>query len=124
MKFAIDYVLGRDRRVLTVQASDADDAFAVGRDELRRLGFIGASIQGTARALTEHLAVGELVTVGPAYRMGGAFVPDGFEGEYTVVGVAGHDYKLVRGDHRHDALALADDGLWDACINEARIARF
>lgn len=37
-----------------------------------------------ARARVGHVA-GDLVTVGPAYRMGGSFVPDGIEGTWVVV---------------------------------------
>lgn len=44
------------------------------------------------------VAVGSLVRLGPAYRMGGYYEPDGNEGIYTVVGeLSRGDFYLVKG---------------------------
>lgn len=49
------------------------------------------------RCLTAY-APGDVVTVGPAYRMGGSYVHDGCEGTYYVLSRIGDspDYKLAR----------------------------
>ena len=66
---------------------------------------------------------GDLVQIGPAYRGGGAYAPDGAEGWYTVLGVThdtyGCDMWLVRGDVRAD---LPSRGEWEICVSVTRIA--
>ena len=64
---------------------------------------------------------GTIVTVGPAYRMGGQYVPDGMEGMYTVLRPMADgqgDYYLIRGAVR---LAGLGEGDWDAIVNESRL---
>ena len=52
-KYAINYVLGYDTRVIVVDASDHDDAYDVARSELRARKFFSASLQGACRAATQ-----------------------------------------------------------------------
>ena len=64
---------------------------------------------------------GTIVTVGPAYRMGGQYVADGTEGVYTVLrpmADARGDYYLTCGAVSVAGLSEAD---WDVIVNEARI---
>ncbi len=52
-KYAVDYVLGRDKYTLVVEAEDRDDAYAVARDHLVQKRLFSASLQGTARVATQ-----------------------------------------------------------------------
>lgn len=51
MKYAVDFVLGT-RQVIVVDALNVDDAYDVGRSELRRRKLYSAAIVGTARLAT------------------------------------------------------------------------
>src|SRR3990167_2877417 len=69
------------------------------------------------------LAAGTVVVVGPAYRMGGFYVPDGWEGTYTVirrlpdsrVGMSSDDYYLARG------IVPVEGAEWDVIVNRSRL---
>lgn len=52
MKYAVDFVLGT-RQVIVVDALNVDDAYDVGRSELRRRKLYSAAIVGTARLATQ-----------------------------------------------------------------------
>ena len=52
-KYAINYVLGYDTRVLVVEADDRDDAYDVARTDLRSRKFFSASLQGSCRVATQ-----------------------------------------------------------------------
>lgn len=53
MKYAITYRLGREAKVLVVDADDRDDAYHKARSLLLRIVLISASPQGTARPATQ-----------------------------------------------------------------------
>lgn len=53
MKYAINYVLGGDTRVLVVDADDRDDAYADAREWLRQRRMISASLQGSCRVASQ-----------------------------------------------------------------------
>jgi len=52
VKYAVDFVLGT-RQVIVVDALNVDDAYDVGRSELRRRKLYSAAIVGTARLATQ-----------------------------------------------------------------------
>ena len=53
MKYAINYVLGRDNRVLVVDATDRDDAYSDARSWLVQRRLFSASLQGTCRPASQ-----------------------------------------------------------------------
>lgn len=53
MMYAINYVLGYDTHTAIVDAPDADDAYDLIRDELRRRRLYSASLQGACRLATQ-----------------------------------------------------------------------
>ncbi len=53
MKYAIPYVLGRETRVLVVDASDCDDAYTEARSWLVRRRLYSAALQGSCRAASQ-----------------------------------------------------------------------
>lgn len=53
MKYAINYVLGRDTRVLVVDATDRDCAYDEARALLVRRRLFSASLQGSCRVATQ-----------------------------------------------------------------------
>lgn len=65
-------------------------------------------------------APGAIVTVGPAYRMGGTYENDGWEGTYTVIRRCGPpgspDYYLRRGVHTD-----LDHSDWHGIVHAARL---
>ena len=54
MKYAINYVLGRETHVLVVDAPDRDDAYSEARALLVRRRLFSASLQGSCRPGTEN----------------------------------------------------------------------
>jgi hypothetical protein len=56
-----------------------------------------APILRDMKSAVTGIEVGMVVEVGPSYRMGGYFEPDGFEGIYTVAQITNRDIGLVRG---------------------------
>lgn len=69
---------------------------------------------------------GDLVRVGPAYRMGGYYVDDGDEGIYTVCRRIGEssDYKLVRGEWSFLSDVDLEDLQWEVIVHASRLERF
>lgn len=69
------------------------------------------------RALAEYTP-GSIVKVGPAYRMGGTYEADGWEGVFTVIRRCsdGPDYYVARG--RHQDLNGLD---WDGIVHASRL---
>jgi hypothetical protein len=53
VKYAINYVLGRETLVLVVSAADRDDAYGQARDWLVRRRLFSASLQGSCRPATQ-----------------------------------------------------------------------
>lgn len=53
MKYAINYVLGRDTHVLVVEANDRDDAYDKARYTLVQRRLFAASLQGSCRPASQ-----------------------------------------------------------------------
>ena len=53
MKYAINYVLGRENHTLVVDAPDRDDAYSEARSLLVRCGLFSASLQGSCRPASQ-----------------------------------------------------------------------
>lgn len=69
--------------------------------------------------MTDEHGVGELVSVRPSYRGGGAYERDEFTGgPWTVVGQCGpNDRYLARGDWRHNP----GGAMWDVIVHVSRL---
>ena len=70
--------------------------------------------------------VGDRVTVGPAYRMGGTYELDGSEGRYSIVKVLsnatgrGNDYKVAR--HVQGAWERLTEADYDYIVYSSRLS--
>jgi hypothetical protein len=53
MKYAIDYVLGHEKRTLVVDAADRDEAYESARDSLMAKRLFSAALQGTCRVASQ-----------------------------------------------------------------------
>lgn len=53
MKYAINYVLGRETHTLVVDAPDRDDAYSEARSLLVRHGLFSASLQGSCHPASQ-----------------------------------------------------------------------
>ena len=72
--------------------------------------------------MSAAIYAGDVVHVGPAYRMGGGHEPDGWEGTYTVLEVRPTgDVWLARGALDPDAYREARDARdWDLAVHHGR----
>ena len=84
------------------------------------------ALNGAAWASEGEISVDTLVRVGPAYRMGGAYLPDGFEGLYTLVGVDRYQgvtyYLLTRGDIVGQWGGAQAENIYDVHIHASRVS--